>query len=128
MTEALLLENATLGKALERSRALARNRHFSCLGLWLATLTLPAFGAIAMDVIGNSVVDFVLQMGRPTGELFEHGGSGFAVLGALLCVPAAAAMRFLYYIDLRTRKEGWDIQLRFVALAEQASSGRRFAA
>ncbi len=128
MTEALLLENATLGKALARSRALARNRHISCLGLWLATLTLPAFGAVAMDVIGNSLVDFVLQMGRPTGELFEHGGSGFAVLGALLCVPAAAAMRFLYYIDLRTRKEGWDIQLRFVALAEQASSGRRFAA
>ena len=50
------------------------------------------------------------------------------MLGALLCIPVAAAMRFLYYIDLRTRKEGWDIQLRFVALAEQASSGRRFAA
>ena len=128
MTEALLLENATLGKALERSRALSRNRLFGCLGLWLATLTLPAFGAIAMDVIGNSVVGFVLQLGRPTGELFEHGGSGFAVLGALLCIPVAAAMRFLYYIDLRTRKEGWDIQLRFVSLAEQASSGRRFAA
>jgi hypothetical protein len=128
MTEALLLENATLGKALERSRALARNRMFGCLGLWLATLTLPAFGAIAMDAIGNAVVGIVLQLGRPTGELFEQGGSGFAVLGALLCIPVAAAMRFLYYIDLRTRKEGWDIQLRFVALAEQASSGRRFAA
>lgn len=128
MTEALLLENATLGKALERSRALARNRLFGCLGLWLATLTLPAFGAIAMDVIGNSVLGFVLQMGSPTGELFEHGGSGLAVLGALLCIPIAAAMRFLYYIDLRTRKEGWDIQLRFVALAEQAAAGRRFAA
>ena len=69
------------------------------------------------------MVGFVLQLGHPTGELFEHGGSGFAVLGALLAVPLAAAMRFLGYIDLRTRKEGWDIQLRFVALAEQSALG-----
>jgi hypothetical protein len=128
ITEALLLENATPGKALARSRALSRNRLFSCLGLWLAALALPAFGAVAMDVMGNAVVGIVLQLGSPTGELFEQGGSGFAVLGFLLCIPIAAAMRFLYYIDLRTRKEGWDIQLRFVSLAEQAAAGRRFAA
>ena len=58
----------------------------------------------------------------PPASCSSDGGSGFAVLGALLAVPMAAAMRFLGYIDLRTRKEGWDIQLRFVALAEQAPS------
>jgi hypothetical protein len=126
--EALLLEGATLGRALARSRALARNRLGICVGIWLAALLLPAFGAVMMDVVCNALVGFVLQLGHPTGELFEHGGSGFAVLGALLAVPLAAAVRFLGYVDLRTRKEGWDIQLRFVALAEQSAQGRRRAA
>ena len=128
MTEAMLLEGATMGKALARSRALARNRAGTCVGVWLATAMLPVVGAIAMDVVCNSVFGFVLQLGSPTGELFETGGSGFAVLGALLTVPLAAAMRFLAYVDLRTRKEGWDIQLRFVALAEQSALWRRRAA
>ena len=83
---------------------------------------------MAMDLLCNAVVGFVLQLGHPTGELFSDGGSGFAVLGALLAVPLAAAVRFLGYVDLRTRKEGWDIQLRFVALAEQSALGRRRAA
>jgi hypothetical protein len=126
--EALLLEGATLGKALARSRALARNRMGMCIGIWLATIILPVVGAISMDLLCNTVVGFVLQLGRPTGELWSDGGSGFAVLGALLAVPVAAAVRFLGYVDLRTRKEGWDIQLRFVALAEQSALGRRRAA
>jgi hypothetical protein len=126
--EAMLLEGATFRKALARSRALARNRLGSCVGIWLATALLPVFGAVAMDVVCNALVGFVLQLGHPVGELFEHGGSGFAVLGALLAVPLAAAVRFLGYVDLRTRKEGWDLQLRFVALAEQNALGRRRAA
>jgi hypothetical protein len=126
--EALLLEGASLGRAVSRSRALARNRLGVCIGIWLAALLLPALGAVAMDVVCNALVGFVLQLGHPAGELFERGGSGFAVLGALLAVPVAAAVRFLGYVDLRTRKEGWDIQLRFVALAEQSALGRRRAA
>jgi len=126
--EAMLLEGASFGRALTRSRALARNRIGSCVGIWLATGLLPVFGAIAMDVVCNALVGFVLQLGHPVGELFENGGSGFAVLGALLAVPLAAAVRFLGYVDLRTRKEGWDIQLRFVALADQGAQRRRRAA
>jgi hypothetical protein len=126
--EALLLEGATLGKALARSRALARNRAGVCIGIWLASALLPVLGAVAMDVVGNAVLGFVLQLGSPTGQLFEDGGSGFAVVGALLAVPLAAAVRFLGYVDLRTRKEGWDIQLRFVALAEQSALWRKHAA
>ena len=60
-------------------------------------------------------------------ELFVHGGSGFAVAGALLAVPVAAAARFLGYIDLRTRKEGWDIQLRFLRLVAETATGKRAA-
>jgi hypothetical protein len=33
-------------------------------------------------------------------------------------------VRFLGYIDLRTRKEGWDIQLRFMRLVAEQATGR----
>jgi len=32
-------------------------------------------------------------------------------------VPLVASLRFLAYIDNRTRREGWDIQVRFSELA-----------
>ena len=99
-----------------------------CTGIWIATLLLPALAAVSLDFLLNNVCEYILQLGHPVGDLFSDGGSGFAVAGALLAVPLAAAMRFLGYIDLRTRKEGWDIQLRFVALAEQGELGRRRAA
>ena len=87
-----MLEGASFGRALTRSRALARNRVGFCLGVWLAAVLLPALGATSMDVLGNALVGFVLQLGHPTGELFSDGGSGFAVLGALLAVPLVAAV------------------------------------
>jgi hypothetical protein len=123
--EALLLERASPGVAWTRSRALARNRTAFCTGLWLATLVMPAIGAVVGDQLGNAVVGFVLQLGRPTGDLMTQGGSGFAVAGALLAAPVAAAARFLGYIDLRTRKEGWDIQLRFMAIAAERAPQQR---
>jgi hypothetical protein len=126
--EATLLEGASFGRALARSRALARNRGGVCFAIWLVRLFLPAVAALALELLLNGACQYVLQLGHPTGSLFSDGGSGFAVLGALLAVPLGAAMRFLGYVDLRTRKEGWDIQLRFVALAEQSALGRRRAA
>jgi hypothetical protein len=126
--DALLLERSSPGTAWARSRALARNRGAFCLGLWLTTLVFPVIGAFVGDQIGNAVVGFVLQLGRPAGDLLADGGSGFAVAGALLAAPVAAAARFLGYLDLRTRKEGWDIQLRFVALAADAAARPRRAA
>jgi hypothetical protein len=128
LPEALLLESATWRRAWTRSRALTRNRGGFALGLSLATLALPVLGAIAGDQLGNAALGMGLQLGKPTGDLFADGGSGFAVLGALLAVPVAASARFLGYIDLRTRKEGWDIQLRFMALGAETSADRRSAA
>ncbi|HVZ75029.1 MAG TPA: hypothetical protein VHJ20_21755 [Polyangia bacterium] len=126
LREAMLLENAKMGRAWTRSRSLARHRGSFCFGLWLATILLPPLGALLGDGLGNSVVAFVLQLGFPFGELFKDGGSGFAVAGALLAMPIAASARFLGYVDLRTRKEGWDVQLRFMHLvAESATSGAR---
>jgi hypothetical protein len=45
----------------------------------------------------------------------------------LLSAPFVASASFLGYIDMRTRKEGWDIQLRFMALADADGKERKMA-
>jgi hypothetical protein len=123
--ESVLLERVTPRAALSRSRALARYRGFFCFGLWAFTLLLPVVGAVGGELVGSSVLGVVLQLGAPLGDLWTNGGSACALAGVLLAAPVGAAARFLGYIDLRTRKEGWDIQLRFSALAEQDQAARR---
>ena len=123
--EAVVLEQASPAQAIRRSRSLSRNRLGFCLGLALAVLLLPVLTLVLADLVGNAIVAQVLQMGRPFGDLWENGGSGLAVVGLLIGVPLAACARFLGYIDLRTRKEGWDIQLRFTAWSEREKEAGR---
>jgi hypothetical protein len=111
-----LLEGATVFGSLGRSYRFVQRQIGSCLGLLLALLGAPALMAMAADLLGNGIFDSVLQLGLPFGALKE-GGSVYALVGFFLAVPVVAAARFLKYIDVRTRKEGWDIQLRFTAVA-----------
>jgi hypothetical protein len=127
ISEVVLLESASPTGALARSSRLVLFRSIPCLGLALACASAPFVFAVAAEVVGDAIVSLVFEMGRPFGSLWSDGGSGFAVLGALLSAPFVASASFLGYIDLRTRKEGWDIQLRLVALADAEVEGRRIA-
>jgi hypothetical protein len=64
----------------------------------------------------------LLQLGHPFGALFTDGASAYALAGYFACVPYLATSRFLKYIDIRTRKEGWDIQLKFTAVQAASES------
>jgi hypothetical protein len=77
---------------------------------------------VAGDLLGQGLVEFVLQLGRPVGSLFHDGGSTYALFGYFLSVPYVSSARFLGYVDSRTRREGWDIQVRFAALAQRAAT------
>lgn len=127
VSEVVLLESGSPLGSLARSGRLVLFRSLSCLGLALASLCAPFLFALAADLIGNTVVEMMFQMGRPFGSLTADGGSAYAVVGALLSAPFVASASFLGYIDMRTRKEGWDIQLRFMALAEVEAENRRIA-
>ena len=127
VSEAVLLESGSPVGSLSRSSRLVLFRSLSCFGLALASLCAPFLFALAADLIGNTLVEMVFQMGRPFGSLISDGGSGYAVAGALLSAPFVASASFLGYIDMRTRKEGWDIQLRFVALADAETKNRSIA-
>jgi hypothetical protein len=126
-SEAVLLESSRPMEALGRSGRLVLFWSVPCFGLALACLLAPFVFAMGADLLGNAVVDMILQMGQPVGSLWSDGGSGYAVAGVLLSAPLVASASFLGYIDLRTRKEGWDIQLRFMALAEAEARNRRMA-
>jgi hypothetical protein len=118
--EVVLLEKAGPFAAIARSHRLVKFHLDSSFGLLAALVLGPVLFMVGAEGLGQAVADKVLQLGRPVGELFVEGGSLFALIGFFLSVPVLATARFLFYIDLRTRKEGWDIQLRFAALAATA--------
>ena len=124
--EASLLEGAGPRDALRRSSRFVAGRSMSAFGALLALLLTQAGFVIVAELLGQGLVDQVLQLGRPFGGLFADGGSPYALAGLLLSVPYAATARFLGYVDGRTRSDGWDIQLRFMAItASAASAGGR---
>jgi hypothetical protein len=112
-----LLEGASVFGAIGRSNRFVQRHVGPCLGLLVAVVALPALMAMGAELLGDAAVDTILQLGEPVGSLFKEGGSAYALLGFFLSVPVVAAARFLKYIDVRTRKEGWDIQLRFTSIA-----------
>lgn len=125
--EANLLEDAGPFASLSRSSRFVKRQEMSALGL-LVLMLLAQLGFVAVaEALGWGIVEFTLQLGQPAGSLRGDGGSLYALAGFLASVPYVATARFLKYIDIRTRKEGWDIVLRFRAIQqadEAARSGR----
>jgi hypothetical protein len=124
--EASLLEGAGPADAIRRSNRFIAGRGASVFGALLALLLTQAAFVITAELLGQGLVKEVLQLGEPFGALFSDGGSPYALAGLLLSVPYVSTARFLDYIDARTRADGWDIQLRFMAIA--AGDGERRAA
>ncbi len=122
--EASLLEGASAGTALRRSDRLATGRAATVLFALVALLAAQGAFIGAAELLGHGLVDEVLQLGKPFGGLLDDGGSPYALAGYLLSVPYAATARFLFYIDSRTRADGWDVQLRFMAIAARDAAER----
>lgn len=126
--EACLLENAAPVTATARAWQLGR-LHGTELMLLLGGLLLALLAGIgAIELLGHGLVDEVLQLGRPLGHLWEDGGSLYAFVGFHAVIPYVAVARFLAYVDHRTRGDGWDIQLRFMALAADEPDAAKRAA
>jgi hypothetical protein len=127
--EASLLERAGPFEALSRAKRLVAQDMFATVWMQvLLVLHVVAF-VLVFEAIGNDgIVDFVLQLGAPLEKL-EWGGSAFALLGLLAAVPYTATVRFLAYIDRRTRSDGWDVQVECMAIAnEEAQRNEEVAA
>ncbi|MEP7124691.1 MAG: hypothetical protein ABJE95_27430 [Byssovorax sp.] len=126
--EASLLEGAGPGDAVARANRFIVGRNLSAFLAIVAFLALHAGISITAELLGQGLVNELLQLGTPFGELFKDGGSPFALAGFFLAVPYLATARFLYYVDSRTRSDGWDVQVRFMAIAALEAQESRQAA
>lgn len=121
VTEASLLEGASPGEAWSRSKRLVAQRASEGFSAHFSLLSASFAFVVGMELLGQALVTDVLQLGKPFGELWEHGGSPYALLGLLLSAPFVANARFVYYIDTRTRADGWDIQVKLMSVVAKAS-------
>jgi hypothetical protein len=115
--EVCLLEGAGPVAALRRADRFAAPRQGTTVGILFAALGAHAAFLVTAELLGQALCDDVLQLGHPFGTLFGDGGSVFALAGFLLSAPFVATTRFLGYLDARTRADGWDVQVRFMAIA-----------
>jgi len=119
--EAVLLERVPLRRVFSRSASLSREGGGSAFGLLLAILAMSVLVAIGTETIALAILEDVLVLPVKSERFLLDGGSYPALAGFLLSVPWAATSRFLAYIDGRTRQDGWDVQIRLMALGGGAA-------
>ena len=56
--------------------------------------------------------------------VYEHLNHAVGMIGFALAVPFVTMMWFFVYLDVRTRKEGWDLEIAFRASAEKMERRR----
>ncbi len=123
--EASLLEQAPLLRASSRSSRFIQGRADRAFVMWLGLGAVQIVCAVLAEILCDGLIDGVLQLGELFPPIHQELGSPYALLGLVLSVPYVATARFLMYTDLRTRRDGWDIQVRFMSIAagEQPSLG-----
>jgi hypothetical protein len=105
---ALLVEGIRPFRALRRSRELVRGR-------WWGTFGVALIGYLLVAVVGLALTGLVLGVAFASPS--QNTVTGFVLtvlattLSAMLTTPAAAAFATVLYIDLRVRKEGFDLLL-----------------
>ena len=114
--EVVVLERASVGRAIARLQRLLGG------DVILAVLFLTALHIVvtfAGDAVGRGVLEDLLEVTAPP-SMWSTNGSGLGLAAYWLFMPYLATARFLLYINVRTRTEGWDVQTRFAALAARA--------
>jgi hypothetical protein len=75
--------------------------------LWQLSLIL--WGALAGELGGQFLVRDLFQSGEPFGTLWEGEITPYLVLGIWASTPIWALLRFVLYLDMRTRSESLDV-------------------
>jgi hypothetical protein len=116
MPEVVLLEGANF-RAFRRMGRVVYGYNGVAIGMVLLQL-IGRFAAVAMtDAALRRTLGVVLDVRVHVESLWLDGGSPYALAGLWLSVPICAVFRYMAYIDLRTRREGWDLQRRFQVLS-----------
>jgi hypothetical protein len=114
--EVVVLERAPVGASLGRLQRLLFGQSGEVI---TATLFLTALHIVAVfmgDLVGRAILEELLQVSAPP-SMWDAHGSALGLASFFAFVPFGATCRFLVYINVRTRTEGWDVQTRFAAIA-----------
>ena len=123
LNETSLLERVGAGSALRRGVQFVGALGGRAFGMTVMLAVAQLYGVAAAEVVGQAIVETVLQLGKPFPGFYREAGSPYALLGLFAVAPYVAITRFLFYIDGRTRNDGWDIQVRFMAIANREATG-----
>jgi hypothetical protein len=118
--EVLLLERASVSAALTRLQRLSAGAAGDSVLAVLVLTTLHAAATVLGDVVGRAIVADLLAFDPPAAAWESGMGSAFAAAGFWAFLPYAATARLFFYLNVRTRAEGWDVQTRFSAIAGRA--------
>jgi hypothetical protein len=116
VTEVALLEEAAPDRARKRFTRLARLHVGVSTSVVFGWYGLTAWTGFAGEVLGQAAVGTVLQLGEPFGSLFDFRATPFLLIGLSLGQVVFGVFRLLAYLDVRTRAEGWDLQVALRAL------------
>jgi hypothetical protein len=104
-TPILMLEGVKGTKALSRSRALVKGR-------WRPVAGVLLIGYLLTSVVGAALTGLVAGALFAGNEIASDVARAIAAIAAsALTVPVLAAIVTVVYIDLRVRKEGFDLEL-----------------
>lgn len=120
--EILLLEEAPLATVWSRSGAMIKGQAGAAAQTLTCLLCMTVASILCTELLAMGVVSYVLQLGSPFGSLFDDGGSVFALLGLFVASPLVATARFFSYLDGRTRRDAWDVQVRFQQVRSEAKA------
>ncbi len=114
--ETTLLEQVGAVGALRRSIYLALGNPGIALMGAVSWWVLLVWFAVVAEAGGQAIVDFILQLGTPFGDARNGVVTPYMLAGLLLAHPIHAVYRLLLYVDVRTRVEGWDVQVALRAV------------
>lgn len=124
LSETALLERVGVERTLKRALRLAGGNLLTAMAGAAAHVFLTVWLALVCEAAGEVLLATTLQLGQPFGSLYTGQVTPFLLFGMLAAQPLHAIYRLLLYVDVRTRIEGWDLQVSLRA-AGIAREGKR---
>lgn len=115
----LLVEGVGPMRALGRSRELVKGR-------WWGTIGVAVIGYLLVTIVGGVLTGLLVGVALASPD--QNTVAGFALntvattLSSMITTPAVAAFATVLYIDLRVRKEGFDLLLLAQRLGVEPSA------